>query len=218
MAVRYSRRSARKRRRRFLVIAVASGALLALAAGGVLVSKFGLPSFSISGNSTTSNNDRFDGLSGIVIPEHEKEELWWTSINLQDLAELPAGLGGTSPDSRFSRMLIPSDVLFAPESNKLNDAAKQSVVDIAATITSSQAKVIVVCHSSSDGRVERRLPLSEERADALASALEVEMHRAAGSIERIGLGASSPLPNVDASTPTGRVLNRRCEVYVEILG
>jgi len=200
------------------VVLIASGVLLALVAGLVLVLNFGLPTFSISGGSSASNSNRFEGLAGIVVPEHNKEELWWTAIDAEEISKLPVELGGTKPNSRFSRMLVPSDVLFAPEASELNDAAKQSVIDIAKTITNAAAEVIVVCHSSADGREDRRQPLSEERADSLASALEVEMGRSAGSIERVGLGASSPLPNIDPNTPTGRVLNRRCEVYVEILG
>lgn len=218
MTSRYSRRSARKRHRRRLVALAASGVLLVLVASGIIVLKFGLPTFLVSGGSTASNSDRFTGLSGIVIPEHKKEELWWTSIDSEDILKLPAGLGGSAPDSKFSRMLIPSDVLFAPDVSELNDAAKQSVADVAATITNPRAKVIVVCHSSADGPVGRRRPLSKERADVLASALEVEMKRAVGSLERIGLGDSSPLPDIDPNTPTGRALNRRCEVFAEILG
>lgn len=209
---------ARKRRRRNIVMLVASVLSLALAAGIVAAVKYGLPSFSISRSSSALNSDRFKGLDGVVIPDHASEDLWWTSIDAEKIANLPVELGGSAPNSRFSRLIVPSDVLFDPESSELNEAAKQSVIEIASAITNPQAKVIVVCHSSADGRVERRQPLSNERADSLASALEAEMNREDGSIERIGLGASDPLPNIDPNTPTGRVLNRRCEVYVELLG
>ena len=194
------------------------GALLALVAGGAVLFNNGLPKFSMSGGPTELNSDRFVGLSGIVIPPHEKEDLWWTSINSQDLSELPAGVGITVPNSKYSRILIPSDVLFESDKSELSNAAKQSVADVAETITNPQVKVIVVCHSAHDDFVGQGLILSEKRADAFAGALEVEMQREAGSIERIGLGDTSPLPNVDPNTPTGRALNRRCEVFVELLG
>lgn len=218
MASRYSRRSARKRRRRRRVILAVFGALLALVAGGVFLLNIGLPTFSISNGSTAFNSDRFEGLSGIVIPPHENEELWWTSIDSQDISELPAVLGSTVPNSKYSRILVPADVLFASDKSQLNNAAKQSVADVAATITNPLVKVIVVCHSAHDSAVGQGRILSEERADSFANALEVEMQREAGSIERIGLGDSSPLPNVDPNTPTGRALNRRCEVFIELLG
>ena len=164
------------------------------------------------------NSDRFEGLSGVVIPPHENEELWWTSIDSQDISELPAGLGSTVPTSKYSRILVPADVLFASDMSQLSNAAKQSVADVAATITNPMVKVIVVCHSAHDSAVGQGRVLSEERADSFASALEVEMQREAGSIERIGRGDSSPLPSVDPNTPTGRALNRRCEVFVELMG
>ena len=107
-------------------------------------------------------------------------------------------------------------MLFEPDESKLTARAVQAVAEIAETIQDSSTKVAVVCHSSSDGSEIRRLSLSEERAKALANALELALGRGQNSIDRVGLGDSAPLPGIDGSTLAGRSLNRRCEIFVEL--
>jgi outer membrane protein OmpA-like peptidoglycan-associated protein len=122
--------------------------------------------------------------------------------------------GDGSGSGQFSRVLIPTDVLFGSDSSKVSDEAMGALRDIAATVTSPEVEVIVVCHSSRDGASADRKPLSERRADEVATALEELLTRPAGSIERIGKGDEEPLPGIDQTTQSGLALNRRCEVYI----
>jgi len=159
--------------------------------------------------------DRFHGSEGIDIPVGDSPKFWWTRIDTGTVVRLPSDIQGVTTSGQFTRMIIPADVLFALDSSDLNDAVLSSVDEIAATVSDSTSKVIVVCHSSSDGSVNSRLELSERRADSLAARLEQVMNRPNDSIDRIGMGDTSPLPNIDQATPTGRALNRRCDVYLE---
>ncbi len=163
-----------------------------------------------------ASSDRFHGSEGIDIPVGDSPKFWWTRIDTGTIVRLPSDIQGATTSGQFTRMIIPTDVLFAPDSSDLNDAALSAVDEIAATVSDSTSKVIVVCHSSSDGPVNSRLELSERRADSLAARLEQVMNRPNDSINRIGMGDTSPLPNIDQATPTGRALNRRCEVYLEV--
>ncbi len=159
---------------------------------------------------------RFRGSEGIDIPVGDSPKFWWTRIDTGTIVRLPSDIQGATTSGQFTRMIIPSDVLFASDSSDLNAAALSAVDEIAATVSDSTSKVIVVCHSSSDGPVNSRLELSERRADSLAARLEQVMNRPNDSIDRIGMGDTSPLPNIDQATPTGLALNRRCEVYLGV--
>ena len=115
---------------------------------------------------------------------------------------------------QYSRVLIPTDVLFGRDSTTITEDSMGALRDIAATVTSPAVEVIVVCHSSRDGASADRKPLSERRADEVATALEELLTRPEGSIERIGMGDEQPLPGIDQTTESGLALNRRCEVYI----
>ena len=114
--------------------------------------------------------------------------------------------------SFVSELLVDDDT----DESTLTERSTQAIDEIVSTIVDPQAKVVVVCHSSSDGPLDQRLPLSEERASVLADALEAAMNRNANSIDRVGLGDTSPLSGIDGSTVAGLALNRRCEVFVEL--
>ena len=113
------------------------------------------------------------------------------------------------------RKEIRGDVLFDADSAVLGETSQDAIEAIASTVTDSSLRIIVVCHSSSDGSVATRQSLSEQRADSLAAALEDVLRRPRGSITRIGKGDSDPLPGIDQSTAEGRALNRRCEVFIQ---
>lgn len=159
---------------------------------------------------------RLEGLVDVSIPEYDQEDLWWISNNQSAEPETASEILGKLANSKYSRMLISGDVLFAPDETTLTERSKQAIKEIISTILDPQAKVVVVCHSSSDGPLDRRLPLSEERASVLADALEAAMNRNANSIDRVGLGDTSPLSGIDGTTVAGLALNRRCEVFVEL--
>ena len=182
-----------------------------------VVSVVGLPSTEQpSERSSAVDLSRLEGLVDVVIPEYEEESLWWVSNGANVESESAAEIISKLTGSDFSRIPISGDVLFEPDESKLTARAVQAVAEIAQTIQDSSTKVAVVCHSSSDGSEIRRLSLSEERAKALANALELALGRGQNSIDRVGLGDSAPLPGIDGSTLAGRSLNRRCEIFVEL--
>lgn len=195
--------------------------LIALVVGGILVlrSLGYIPDLNIApaGSSTEPSSSRFRGSDGIRLPEATAPDWWWTRVVVDEGVAAPtsAELG----DGRqYSRVLIPTDVLFEPDSSTVSEGASSALRDIAATITSPDVEVIVVCHSSRDGAVDERKPLSEARAREVASILETLLLRPEGSIERIGMGDEQPLPGIDQTTESGLALNRRCEVFIGING
>ena len=169
------------------------------------------------GSNTGLSSSRLQGSDGVLLPETAPPDWWWTRVVVDEGVAAPtsAELG----DGRqYSRVLIPTDVLFERDSSTVSEGAASALRDIAATITSPDMDVIVVCHSSRDGAVDERKPLSEDRAREVASILETLLLRPDGSIERIGLGDEQPLPGIDQTTESGLALNRRCEVFIGIDG
>lgn len=187
-----------------------------LIGGGVLLQSRGLLSeinVSSGGAGGELSSSRFAGSEGIEIPESVSPDWWWTRVVIDKGVESPITTDG-SGSGQFSRVLIPTDVLFGSDSSRVSDEAMGALRDIAATVTSPEVEVIVVCHSSRDGASADRKPLSERRADEVATALEELLTRPTGSIERIGKGDEEPLPGIDQTTQSGLALNRRCEVYI----
>ena len=212
-----TRRSKRKRKQRIVYASIGAGVfVLVCVIVGVIVT-VGLPGASQSSDrSSATDLSRLEGLADVVIPEYEDENLWWVSNSASAEPETASEILGKLANSKYSRMLISGDVLFAPDESTLTERSKQAIDEVVSTIVDPQAKVVVVCHSSSDGPLDQRLPLSEERASVLADALDAAMNRHATSRDRVGLGDTSPLSGIDGSTVAGLALNRRCEVFVEL--
>lgn len=190
-------------------------AVVLLGAGGAWAWSQG---FELSSQGGGLSSERFSGAAGIVIPESAAPDYWWTRVTSDDEV---AGIGadylpGVDATQRFRRVLVPTDLLFAPDSSTLSPSYSASLDQVASTILNPNLDVVVACHSSADGPVRERAPLSLRRANALADALENRLGRQPASIGRVGKGDSVRLPNVDQSTPTGRALHRRCEIFVEI--
>lgn len=212
-----TRRSRRKRKLLIIYVSAATGVFVLLSVIIALILVVGLPNLvPSSASSSGSNTSQLIGIGDVVIPEYEEESLWWVSNGANVESESAAEIISQLTGSEFSRIPISGDVLFEPDESKLTTRATQAIAGIAETIQDPSTKVAVVCHSSSDGSEIRRLSLSEERANALANALELALGRGQNSIDRVGLGDSAPLPGIDGSTLAGRSLNRRCEVFVEI--
>lgn len=167
------------------------------------------------GGGRTASPDRFSGLGDVTIPPGPQPDFWWARVSSDDNLVDPNYLPGVDPSLRFRRVLIPTDLLYEPDSDELTGTSARALDEVARRIPNPMSKVIVVCHSSSDGPPSARQPLSLRRANSLADALEDRLERTAGSIMRIGKGDTVRLPGVDPSTPTGRALHRRCEVLVE---
>lgn len=170
-----------------------------------------------SSNPTRSGTaDRFKGAAGVKIDSDQVPDFWWTRVETDTAIIDPAYLPGVPMDKRFKRVVIPTDLLFAPDSTTLEGSATQALDMVARQITDGSLEVVAVCHSSSDGAPASRQPLSLRRANSLADALEKKLGRPAGSIVRIGKGDSVKIPKVNPNTPTGRAQHRRCEVFVEV--
>ena len=212
-----TRRSIRKRKQRIVYASIGAGVFVLVCVIIGIIVAVGLPSAPQSTErSSAVDLSRLEGLADVVIPEYEDENLWWVSNSASAEPETASEILGKLANSKYSRMLISSDVLFAANESTLTERSTQAIDEIVSTIVDPQAKVVVVCHSSSDGPLDQRLPLSEERASVLADALEAAMNRNANSIDRVGLGDTSPLSGIDGSTVAGLALNRRCEVFVEL--
>lgn len=211
---RYSRTNTRRRRRRRRIILAVLASVLVVSGIGVAVAVFGLPSVSVSGgNSSSLSSDRFEGIGTVSIPDGAQEEMWWTAVSTETVDAIPGVF--SNEGSQFSRTRIPADLLFGADSAALTPEAKASLRTIAERLALVDAQIYVVCHSSSDGPVQQRRSISVKRANALASELETLMKDPANSIRRVGLGDKFPLPNVDPNSSSGKVLNRRCDIYVE---
>lgn len=169
--------------------------------------------FSSSGSGGELSSSRFAGSEGIEIPESKPPEWWWTRVVVDQVVEAPTS-AELADGGQYSRILIPTDVLFGRDSATISDDAEEALGEIAATVTSPDVEVIVVCHSSRDGSAEDRKPLSEDRAEQVAAALERLLSRPPNSIKRVGVGDEQPLPGIDQTTESGLALNRRCEVYI----
>jgi outer membrane protein OmpA-like peptidoglycan-associated protein len=213
-----TRRNKRKRKLRLIYASVAAGVFVLACVIIGIIAVVGLPRIELANDGSSAvDTSRLEGLSDLVIPEYEEENLWWITNNKGAEPESPSEILQKLTTSKYSRMMISGDVLFAPDKIILNEESTKAIGEVVKTVQDPQAKVIVVCHSSSDGPEIRRLPLSEERAAVLAGALELAMGRDQNSIDRVGLGDSSPLQGIDGTTVAGRTLNRRCEVFVELI-
>ncbi len=174
--------------------------------------RFSLPQ---SGGQTDTAS-RFSGAAGVVIPETEPADFWWTRVTTDGELVGADYLPGVPASMKFRRVLVPSDVLFTADSAVISSDYDYAIDRIVESISNPTLRVVVVCHSSAGGTPALRQPLSEKRADALADVLELRLGRAPGSMLRIGKGDTVPLPGVGQNSPTGRALHRRCEVFVEV--
>jgi outer membrane protein OmpA-like peptidoglycan-associated protein len=204
----------RKRRRRRNIILATTATVFVLAVAGVALSIFGMPSINVSGGKSAALSvDRFAGIGTISIPDGPEEQMWWSATSRGEVTDVPGSVFAESGE--YTRTRIPADLLFAADSATLSDAAKKSIKKIAENLADVDANIFVVCHSSSDGPVAQRKTISLRRANALATELESLMNRPRNSIERIGRGDKDPISKVDPNSSAGKVLNRRCEIYVQ---
>lgn len=187
---------------------VAVAALVAYSQGV----RFSLP----QSGGPSATGSRFSGAAGVVIPETDPPDFWWTRVTTDGELVGADYLPGVPAKMKFRRVLVPSDVLFTADSAVISSDYDYAIDRIVESISNPTLRVVVVCHSSAGGTPALRQPLSEKRADALANVLELRLGRAPGSMLRIGKGDTVPLPGVGQNSPTGRALHRRCEVFVEV--
>lgn len=186
----------------------------ALAALGVVANQKGW-TVSLGGGSKSASSSRFKGLGDVEIPSGPAPDFWWVRVSTDNALVDTDYLPGVPSGLRFRRVLVPTDLLYQPDSATLSDGSALALDQISRQISNPMLQVIAVCHSSSDGPPSSRQALSLRRANMLADALETRLGRPKGSIRRIGKGDTVKLPGVNPDTPTGRALHRRCEVFVE---
>lgn len=193
-----------------------------LALGGVaavLVTQWDrLPFDSVQSNGTPSDLSRFKGLDGMTVESADISMYWWLRTSVEETVtaeDLPAEFTVENADDLVQRTVLPSGITFQADSAELSPEALEAIKTAAASIPKDFIRITVLCHSSADGTKESRLPLSKERAEVLAGELENVLGVAAGSIVRMGLGDQYPVTGIDPESPTGRLVNRRCEILVE---
>jgi outer membrane protein OmpA-like peptidoglycan-associated protein len=193
--------------------------LFLLGGGAALVTQWDRLGFdSLQQTRTPSDLGRFKGLDGITIETADTTMYWWRMATVAEgvsTDDLPSEFTPEDAEALIQRTVLPAGITFRADSAELSSEALESIRTAALAIPDPFIKITVLCHSSADGSQEGRLPLSQQRAEVLAGELETILSLASGTIERMGLGDQYPVAGIDPESPTGRLVNRRCEILVE---
>jgi len=193
--------------------------LFLLGGGAALVTQWDRLGFdSLQQTRTPSDLGRFKGLDGITIETADTTMYWWRMATVAEgvsTDDLPSEFTPEDAEALIQRTVLPAGITFRADSAELSSEALESIRTAALAIPDPFIKITVLCHSSADGTQEGRLPLSQQRAEVLAGELETILSLASGTIERMGLGDQYPVAGIDPESPTGRLVNRRCEILVE---
>ncbi|MFI5713692.1 OmpA family protein [Kribbella sp. NPDC051620] len=115
-------------------------------------------------------------------------------------------------EARLARFNAENKLVFLSGTDTLNDASRPSVTKVAKLLLSCAGfDVEVSGHTDNLGNPATSLPLSQQRADAVKTAL-VKLGVPAGRITSRGYGETRPIAS--NSTSTGRIANRRVEIRV----
>jgi outer membrane protein OmpA-like peptidoglycan-associated protein len=177
-----------------------------------------LPLDSLQQTRTPSDLGRFKGLDGVVVESADISMYWWLATSIEETVtadDLPDEFTSGDSEALIQRTVLPAGITFRADSAELSAEALDNIRAAALTIPDPFIKITVLCHSSADGTKEGRLPLSQKRADVLADELESILSLQPGTVERMGLGDEYPVAGIDPDSPTGRLVNRRCEILVE---
>ncbi len=189
---------------------------------GIWLFASGTFSLSMSSGGKSADRGRLVGTDDMTIPTSDLSNYWWLATEVEEVStsEIPGTEGlpgsGSGGEQVVQRVVLPVGITFRADSAELSEDARRSLESVVAEIDPSTAGITVLCHSSSDGKPESRQEISEARANALASLLEDMIGWETGTIVRKGLGDAFPLAGVDPMSPTGRLMNRRCEILLEL--
>jgi OOP family OmpA-OmpF porin len=115
-------------------------------------------------------------------------------------------------EARLARFTAENKLVFLSGTDSVNDASRASVTKAARLLLSCATfDVEVAGHTDNLGNPATSLPLSQQRADAVKTAL-VKLGVPAGRITSRGYGETRPLAS--NSTAAGRIANRRVEIRV----
>lgn len=110
------------------------------------------------------------------------------------------------------KLTMPSGVTFATNSASLSSSAIDSLNTVANVMTSYPETTITVAgHTDNTGNDSINIPLSQQRAQSVASYL-TSRGVAASRIRTVGYGSSQPVAS--NATPQGRAQNRRVEILI----
>lgn len=141
------------------------------------------------------------------LEEREVLDLTLISDNLEDQT------GRTESGEEIS-ILLSSDVLFEINSSNLNNEAQGILEQVAQEIDdASSSTVSIDGYADNTGEDSINVPLSEERAKSVESALSELVNREGVSFEVEGHGSADPI--ADNNTEEGRERNRRVSVTFE---
>jgi outer membrane protein OmpA-like peptidoglycan-associated protein len=115
-------------------------------------------------------------------------------------------------EARLARFNAENKLVFLSGTDTVNDASRASVTKAAKLLLSCATfDVEVAGHTDNLGNPATSLPLSQQRADAVKTAL-VKLGVPAGRITSRGYGETRPVAS--NSTSAGRIANRRVEIRV----
>lgn len=110
------------------------------------------------------------------------------------------------------KLTMPESVTFPINSYELTPQAQMSLDKAAQTLTTyNETNLTIVGHADSSGNDSINVPLSHNRAQAVANYLN-QRGVAAGRLSVAGRGASQPIAS--NATPEGRAQNRRVEILI----
>jgi len=119
----------------------------------------------------------------------------------------------TVNEGQAIKVTFDSGILFASGSSSLNQASKTSLTQFAASLQANpDTDVEIYGHTDSQGGDKINIPLSQKRADAVKSFLEVQGNILSSRMYSQGVGSSQPVAVEDAKGVAAA--NRRVEVYI----
>lgn len=136
-------------------------------------------------------------------------------LNLTTITDsLDNDQSGRTEDSDEVSILLSSDVLFETNKSELNNEAQEILEQVAQEVDDASASVVSIDgHADNTGDDSINVPLSEERAESVETALNDLVTRSGITFEVEGHGSSDPI--ADNETEEGRERNRRVSVTFE---
>lgn len=136
-------------------------------------------------------------------------------LNLTTITDsLDNDQSGRTEDSDEVSILLSSDVLFETNKSELNNEAQEILEQVAQEVDDASASVVSIDgHADNTGDDSINVPLSEERAEIVETALNDLVTRSGITFEVEGHGSSDPI--ADNETEEGRERNRRVSVTFE---